>query len=233
MWHLSDDEERTERKLPGEGLDICWLTADTKRIITNKFYDATAQEGKCTVDNCAYSTLSRRKLLEHLVTHYIVYVTDCTYTTSRRDSAVKHLRTCHNRVGSITQADRGSWSRLRELNSSLPTSCPPLPMNSNQYRAASRCGSERPAANISLPISVKRIRTTERPAVVEHPVDERQPVVVNRPEPSPIVRVEQRVDIRRRLARLREDFQAVSRLKEHIETDMKELERQLGKRQRH
>ena len=42
MWHLSDDEERTERKLPGEGLDICWLTADTKRIITNKFYDATA-----------------------------------------------------------------------------------------------------------------------------------------------------------------------------------------------
>ena len=29
MWHLSDDEERTERKLPGEGLDIRWLTADT------------------------------------------------------------------------------------------------------------------------------------------------------------------------------------------------------------
>ena len=235
MWHLSDDEERTERKLPGEGLDICWLTADTKRIITNKFYDATAQEGKCTVDNCAYSTLSRRKLLEHLVTHYIVYVTDCTYTTSRRDSAVKHLRTCHDRVGSITQADRGSWSRLRELNSSLPTNCPPLPMNSNQYRAASRCGSgsERPAANISLPISIKRIRTTERPTVVEPPVIEQQPIVTVRPEQPPIVRVEQRVVIRRRLARLREDFQAVSRLRDHIETDMRELEHQLGKKRRH
>ena len=233
MWHLSDDGERTERKLPGEGLDICWLTADTKRIITNKFYDATAQEGKCTVDNCDYSTLSRRKLLEHLVTHYIVYVMDCTYTTSRRDSAVKHLRTCHNRVGSITQADRGSWSRLRELNSSLPTNCPPLPMNSNQYRAASRCGSERPAINSSLPIAVKRIRTTERPAAVEHPVDEHQSVVMDRPEQPPIVRVEQRVVLRRRLARLREDFQAVSRLKDHIETDMKELEHQLGRKRRH
>ena len=106
-------------------------------------------------------------------------------------------------------------------------------MNSNQYRAASRCGSEQLSTNISLPISVKRIRTAGRPAAIEQPVSERQPVVVSRPEPSPIVRVEQRVDIRRRLARLREDFQSVSRLKEHIETDMKELERQLGKRQRH
>ena len=216
MWHLSDDEERTERKLPGDGLDICWITADTKRTITNKFYDATAQEGKCTVVNCTYSTLSRRKLLEHLVTHYIVYVTDCTYTTSRRDSAVKHLRTCHNRVGSITQADRGSWSRLRELNSSLPTTCPPLPMNANQYKAASRCGSNRPATTYSLPISIKRIRTTERPTVIEPPAAEQPPTVPTRPEQPPIVRVEQRVVLRRRLARLREDFQAVSRLKDHL-----------------
>ena len=160
---------------------------------------------------------------------------DVPWLTVRRDSAVKHLRTCHDRVGSITQADRDSWSRLREINSSLPTSCPPLPMNANQYRAASRCGSssERPATNISLPISIKRIRTTERPTVVEPPAAEQQPTVTVRPEQPPIVRVEQRVVLRRRLARLREDFQAVSRLKEHMESDMKELERQLGKRPRH
>ena len=199
--------------------------------MTDKFYEATAQEGKCTVNDCDYSTLSRRKLLEHLVTHYVVYVTDCQYTTSHRDSAVKHLRTCHNRSGSITQADVGSWSRLRELNPSLPTNCPPLPMNSSQYRAASRCSSERPVAVNSLPVSVKRIRTREGP-VVDEPVTERQPAVVRRPEESPIVRVDQRVALRRRLARLREDFQAVSRLKDHIETDMQELEQQLGKRKR-
>ena len=62
---------------------------------------------------------------------------------------------------------------------------------------------------------------------------EQQPIVTVRPEQPPIVRVEQRVVLRRRLARLREDFQAVSRLKEHIEADMKELECQLGKRPRH
>ena len=232
MWHLSDDEERAEKRLPGEGLDICWLAAETKRTVTDKFYEATAQEGKCTVSDCDYSTLSRRKLLEHLVTHYVVYVTDCQYTTSRRDSAVKHLRTCHNRSGSITQADVGSWSRLRELNPSLPTNCPSLPMNSGQYRAASRCSNERPVTVSSLPISVKRIRTRECP-VADEPVVERQPVVVRRPEEPPVVRVEQRVALRRRLARLREDFQAVSRLKDHIETDMQELEQQLGKRKRY
>ena len=122
MWHLSDDEDETEKRLPGEGLDISWIAVATKRDITDKFYSATAGEGKCTVDSCEYFTLSWRRLLEHLVTHYIVYVTDCKYTTSRRDSAVKHLQTCHNRVGSITQADEGSRSRLRELNPSLPIS---------------------------------------------------------------------------------------------------------------
>ena len=111
MWHLSDDEERKERKLPGKGLDISWVTTSTKRTITNQFYAATAAEGKCQKDGCEYVTLSRRKLLEHVVAHHIVYITDCEYMTSRRNSAVKHLRTFHNRAGSITQADVSSWSR--------------------------------------------------------------------------------------------------------------------------
>ena len=146
MWHLSDDEERKEKKLPEEGLDIIWVTTSTKRTITSQFYAATAAEGKCQKDGCEYVTLSRRKLLEHLLTHYIVYITDCEYVTSRRDSAVKHLRTCHDRAGSITQSDASSWSRLRELNSNLPTGCPPLPMSAHQYRIVSRCTEERPAA---------------------------------------------------------------------------------------
>ena len=89
MWHLSDDKERTEKRLRGEGLDISWIAAATKRTITDKFYAVTAKEGKCTVNDCEYYTLSRRKLLEHLVTHCVVYVTDCKYTPSRRDGAIK------------------------------------------------------------------------------------------------------------------------------------------------
>ena len=52
MWHLSDDEDKTEKRLSGEGLDISWIKAATKRTITDKFYAATAGEGKCTVDGC-------------------------------------------------------------------------------------------------------------------------------------------------------------------------------------
>ena len=105
-------------------------------------------------------------------------------------------------------------------------------MNSSQYRAASRCGNERHTTNSNLPVAVKRIRPIERPAV-EQPVNEHQPVALERPEQPPIVRVKQRVVIRKRLARLREDFQAVSRLKEHIEMDRIELEQQLGKKRHH
>ena len=221
MWHLSDDEERKEKKLPGEGLDISWVAASTKRTITNQFYQATAAEGRCPVGDCEYVTLSRRKLLEHLVTHYVVYVTDCDYVSSRRDSAVKHLRTCHNRAGSITQSDASSWSRMKESNPNLPTSCPPLPMSSHQYRAASSCNEEKPVTIASHPIAVKRIRTAER--------QQEQPA---RPEQPLVVRVEQRVELQRRLARLREDYQAVNRIRSHIEADMLDLERQLEKKRR-
>ena len=219
MWSPSDDEERQDKRLPGEGLDISWLAPSTKRTISDKFYEATAQDGKCGIENCEYTTLSRRKLLDYLVTHFIVYVTDCNYMTSCRDSAVKHLRTCHNRLGSITQTDESSWRRLRDINPHLPTSCPPLPMTAYQYRAVSRCQEEKTIA--SLPISVKRIQTVEKNDRDAEP---------SRVEQPPIVKVEKRVELRRRLSRLREDYQAVERIKKHLEEDMASLERQLGKK---
>ena len=159
--------------------------------------------------NCNYSTLSHRKLLNHVVTHHIIYETDCNYLTSCRDRAVKHLRTCHNRRGSITQTDASSWKRLREANPNFPISCPPLPLSSLQYRQASKCSEERAASN-SLPITVKRIRTTEGGRGV---LD------------RPIVAVERNVDLKRLTARLREDVQAIDRAKSHIVSDMDNIHR--------
>ena len=219
MWSPSDDEERQDKRLPGEGMDISWLASTTKRTISDRFYESTAQEGKCSMNNCEYTTLSRRKLLDHLVTHFIIYVTDCSYMTSRRDSAVKHLRTCHNRLGSITQTDESSWKRLRGINPHLPTNCPPLPMTAYQYRTVSNCQEEKTPVN--PPIAVKRIGAAG---------DNMEP---NRVEQPPIVKVEKRVEIRRRLSRLREDYQAVERIRKHLEEDMTELERQLGKKSRY
>ena len=45
MWHLSDDEERRKLRLPGEGLDISWLSDNTRAAVTDLFYTSTAQEG--------------------------------------------------------------------------------------------------------------------------------------------------------------------------------------------
>ena len=185
MWHLSDDEDRKERRLPGEDLDINWISAATKRQITDRFYEATASEGRCTEPECSYSTLSRRKLLEHIVTHYHIYVTDCNYLTSRRDSVVKHLRICHGWRGSITQADTGSWRRLRDSHPNLPTSCPPLPMSTLQYRQASKCSEERRDIVDTPAVAVKKVKIS---------TNKEEPVV--KLEEAPIVVVARRVELR-------------------------------------
>ena len=219
MWHLSDDEERKERHLPGEGLDISWVETATKRQITDRFYEATASDGRCTEAECGYSTLSNRKLLDHTVTHFIIYITDCNYLTSRRDSAVKHLRICHGQRGSITQADISSWRRLRESHPDLPTSCPSLPLSTMQYRQASRCSEERRDIINPPVVAVKRVKTPDNNACKKEPVVKL--------EESPIVVVARKVELRRRLARLQEDFQAAERLCKHIRKDMDEVEGQL------
>ena len=139
MWHLSDDEERRERHITGEGLNLSWIDDATRKNITDLFYTATAQEGQRSMDNCNYSTLSRRKLLDHIVTHCIVYSTDCNYLTSRQGSTVKHLQTCHGRKGSITQVDADNWKRLRKADPNFPTSCSLLPMSLMQCHLASKC----------------------------------------------------------------------------------------------
>ena len=92
-------------------------------------------------------------------------------------------------------------------------------MTAHQYRTASRCTEERTVVNQPVAVAVKRIRTVIKP----------EPVRV---EQSPVVRVEQRVDLRRRLARIREDYQSLGRLRIHMEEDMTDLERRLGRKPR-
>ena len=151
------------------------------------------------MESCNYSTLSRRKLLDHLVTHRIIYSTDCQFVTSRRDSTVKHIRICHNHKGSITQVDADSWRRLRESNPSLPTSCPSLPMTSVQYRKASRCTETDGQSSGGVPVLVKRINISKRTVKVSK---QTTPPAV---QEAPIVLVERRMELRRQLIRLEED----------------------------
>ena len=94
-------------------------------------------------------------------------------------------------------------------------------MGAHQYRTLSSCTEERPAAPVNRPIAVRQIEPAEQ-----------QPELPVRPERPAIVSVQQRVDLRRKLSRLREDYQAINRIREHLEADMAELEHRLGKRRR-
>ena len=144
-------------------------------------------------------------MLDHLVTHFIVYSTDCNYITSKRDSVVKHLRASHGRKGSITQVDTSNWRRLRNVNPNLLTSCPQLPMSPMQYHLASQ--STEVQADKKAIMTIKRVKVD---------YDERN----ERPEESPLVIVEQKVEMRRRLARLRKDYDAADRLKRLLANDI-------------
>ena len=50
-----------------------------------------------------------------------------------------------------------------------------------------------------------------------------------RPEESPLVMVEQKIELRRKLARLRKDSEAAERLKRHLASDIEILEGRLTK----
>ena len=50
-----------------------------------------------------------------------------------------------------------------------------------------------------------------------------------RPEESPLVMVEQKIELRRKLARLRKDSEAAERLKRHLASDIEILEGRLAK----
>ena len=88
-----------------------------------------------------------------------------------------------------------------------------------QYRQASRCSEERRDIINPPVVAVKRVKTPDNNA------SKKEPVV--KQEESPIVVVARKVELRRRLARLQEDFQAAERLCKHIRKDMDEVEGQL------
>ena len=118
------------------------------------------------------------------------------------------------RKGSITPMDASNWRRLRDINPNLPTSCHPLPTSPVQYRLASRCTEVQ--ADRKADMTIKRVKVDE---------DERK----ERPEESPLVVVEQKVELKRKLARLRKDYEAADRLKRHLASDIEILEGRLTK----
>ena len=103
------------------------------------------------------------------------------------------------------------------MHPNLPTSCPPLPMSTLQYRQASKCTEER-RDHINTPaIAVKKVKTISK-----------QPEPIVKLEEAPIVVVARRVELRRRLTRLREDLQAAERLRNSLQEDIDDIERQLA-----
>ena len=247
VWHLSDEEDTRERILTGSQTDRMHVSQRTKQRVSELFYDTTAADGNCTIRGCKTGSSSRRKIQEHSESHFLIYSVNCGYITSRRGSATKHIRKIHAKQGIVSQWDIYSWSEFRQQNNEdLPEEFPELPLNLKTI--GNRCGRMtmmeadtdddskdqtdesaavpstsccmtdpvRPIA-IQPAVAVRRVDNSKASGQTVSSKENIDPVGV---EPSPIVVVEQKLGLRRRLARDRQTLADLERMAREKKDDI-------------
>ena len=173
--------------------------------------------------------------------------------TSHRDSVVKHVRKIHNKQGLIYQWDEYSWQQFRQMNDDLPTTFPTLPLKvktfgnrcsrvlpmEEEVHAASSAKSKKdikssssckvpaaPKLNAQMPaVSVRRIDGPSTSSQVTDKENVQPPTAV---EPSPLVIVEKRMGLRRRLKRYERNLTDVERVAQDLRDDIRRTRGQLA-----
>ena len=245
-WHPSDDDEK-ERPLSGSQLDTINVSSRTKQRITASFHRTAAANGLCKIDGCEFKSTNRRKLLEHTESHYLIYAVSCGFLTSKRDSAVKHIRTVHQKEGSITQWDVDHWSEFSKTDSSLPTEYPVCPVKARTF--SSRCSklSTKEAADgasaRTVPMATVRvsrvkvadnIRNTQAQRGDDQPKPDSKPDEILHTrcttgvEKTPIVTVQKPVSLQRQLSQRKQDLKDLKRMIKTTREDILRLEGQLA-----
>ena len=232
------DEEK-ELTLSGSKLDVIHISDSTKQRIANTFHDIVTADGVCRQDKCQFSSNIRRKLHEHSESHHIIYAVDCGFLTSRRDSAVKHIRTIHQKSGSITQYDSFSWPDYAKTDQQLPEDIPTLPLDARLFN--DRCKKSQPM-DISLTqpaavVKVNRIKVStqitndqsagNQPTSSNTPDDQTKTSHVPETEKSPLVIVQQHTSLKLQLQQRQQDLQDLKRMVDTAQKDIIRIKGQL------
>ena len=231
VWHLSDEEEAREKPLSGSSMDIFNVRQRTKAAVSELFYNTTAADGVCAAESCSFVSRNRRKLFEHCESHYLIYVANCGYLAGKRDSVAKHIRNTHDRQGRITQWDLYSWPEFIKQYPDMPDSAPTLPLKfqtfGNRCNTMLRMDLVKDSAQPAKPlIEVRRIEHPTPAAQADDVVHPDRPSTV---EPSPMVIVEPRHTLERRLATNKQNLKHLLQVAEDIREDITRITGQLAK----
>ena len=186
----------------------------------------------------------------------MIYSADCGYITSHRDSIVKHMRKIHSKPGLICQWDEDSWQQYRQTSDDLPSTCPALPLNMQLFgnrcsrmlprdsrknaassskprkdktaRAATSCKLADPLTNSRRPMPAISVRRIEGPSTSSQVTNKENIKPNTTVEPSPIVIVEKRMALRRRLARYERNLEDVERVADDLRDDIRRVKRQMA-----
>ena len=163
--------------LNGHSVDYSEVRSKTISKI-RELYNDSILAGRCQKQDCTYETTSVERMKVHSESHYIIYVSPCTFFSSCRDSVKKHMRRQHPGapVSTVTQVDKRHWAGLRLEMPSLPCNWPRCPVAAKDYGAC--IPPSLPTYRITQPSSTSlRIRRTgefrskketrKRPAVAD------------------------------------------------------------------
>ena len=120
------------RKGTGVTMDRLLVDISTRRRI-QKYYNDSQPLGRCQVPQCLYQSNNGPAFYRHVETHNLLYICDCGYYSSVRDTTTRHVRRVHHHDASIriTQTDRHNWGAARKVIAGLPHRMPKLPAHSN------------------------------------------------------------------------------------------------------
>ena len=160
-------EDGPKYHLNGNSVDTINVTDRTVSRIS-ELYEQLVIEGRCTKRDCQYQSGSRERLKVHAESHYIIYVAQCSFFSSCRDSVRRHQTRRHpDSCEAIIQVDRRSWSSLRLEMKKLPSAWPTCPAAAKDYCSCVPASLEesrdryRSMASSSRPTQIKICRVKE------------------------------------------------------------------------
>ena len=125
-------EEPITLSRTGTGTTIDRILVDpVTRVRIQKY--ANLSKGICSLPECPYQSKNTAAFYRHVESHNILYICDCGYYSSVRDTTTRHVRRIHLRdpATRITQVDRRNWTGARKVIAGLPHRMPRLPAHSN------------------------------------------------------------------------------------------------------
>lgn len=85
-------------------------------------------KGQCTIKGCDYRMGRRLRMLQHIESHFVLFVCSCGYFSSYRDTTTKHSRTRHHdEKSAVIQVDTDSYHVVLKFIAGPPEKAPSLP----------------------------------------------------------------------------------------------------------